>query len=110
MRIFERIALVVFLALLATTGVGASAAEQREDWPTHGWRRSSLEAQGMDSEVLAEAFDEIRRRQIAIHSLTIVRNGYLVLDAYFWPFQDNLPHDMASVTKSVTSTLVGVAI
>lgn len=64
----------------------------------------------MDSKVLAEAFDEIRRRQIAIHSLTIVRNGYLVLDAYFWPFQDNLLHDMASVTKSVTSTLVGVAI
>jgi CubicO group peptidase (beta-lactamase class C family) len=64
----------------------------------------------MDSTVLAEAFDEIRGRQIPIHSLTIIRNGYLVLDAYFWPFQDKLLHDMASVTKSVTSTLVGVAI
>src|SRR5256712_1897952 len=63
----------------------------------------------MDSRVLAEAFDYIRQRQIPIHSLTIVRNGYMVLDAYFWPFQDSLLHDMASVTKSVTSTLIGIA-
>ena len=110
MRVFERIAIVVFLTVLASTGTGVSAAAQQEEWPTQGWRRSSPEAQGMDSKVLAEAFDEIRRRRISIHSLTIVRNGYLVLDAYFWPFQDNLLHDTASVTKSVTSTLVGVAI
>ncbi|MEJ6000301.1 serine hydrolase domain-containing protein [Paucibacter soli] len=107
-RVLERIAIVAYLAALAITGVKAAA--QQEKWPTQGWPRSSPEAQGMDSEVLAEAFDEIRRRQIAIHSLTIVRDGYLVLDAYFWPFQDNLMHDMASVTKGVTSTLVGVAI
>jgi CubicO group peptidase (beta-lactamase class C family) len=110
MRVFERIAIVVFLAVLASTAIGVSAAAQQEEWPTQGWRRSSPEAQGMDSKVLAEAFDEIRRRQIAIHSLTVVRNGYLVLDAYFWPFQDKLLHDMASVTKSVTATLVGIAI
>ena len=110
MRVSGRIAIVVVVTALATTGTGVSAATQQQEWPTQGWRRSSAEAQGMDSNVLAEAFDEIRRRQIAIHSLTIVRHGHLVLDAYFWPFEDNLLHDMASVTKSVTSTLVGVAI
>jgi CubicO group peptidase (beta-lactamase class C family) len=110
MRVFERIAIVAFLTVLASTGPGVSAAAQPEEWPTQGWRSSSPESQGMDSKVLAEAFDEIGRRQIAIHSLTIVRNGYLVLDAYFWPFQDMLLHDTASVTKSITSTLVGVAI
>ena len=110
MRVSGRIAIVVVVTALATTGTGVSAATQQQEWPTQGWRRSSAEAQGMDSNVLAEAFDEIRRRQVAIHSLTIVRHGHLVLDAYFWPFEDNLLHDMASVTKSVTSTLVGVAI
>ncbi len=64
----------------------------------------------MDSRVLADAFDYIRQHQVPIHSLQIVRNGYLVLDAYFWPFQDGQLHDLASVTKSVTSTLVGIAI
>lgn len=64
----------------------------------------------MDSKVLADAFDYIHQHQVPIHSLQIVRNGYLVLDAYFWPFQDGQLHDLASVTKSVTSTLVGIAI
>ena len=39
----------------------------------------------------------------------IVRNGYVVLDAYFYPYNEKDIHDVASVTKSVTSTLVGVA-
>lgn len=64
----------------------------------------------MDSRVLAQAFDYIQQHQIPIHSLLIVRNGYIVLDAYFWPFADGQLHDLASVTKSVTSTLVGIAI
>jgi CubicO group peptidase (beta-lactamase class C family) len=110
MPLVRRIAIVGALAVLASAGTVTCAGAQLADWPTHSWHRSSPEAQGMDSRVLAEAFDEIRRRQIPIHSLTIVRNGYLVLDAYFWPFQDSLQHDMASVTKGVTSTLVGIAI
>jgi CubicO group peptidase (beta-lactamase class C family) len=64
----------------------------------------------MDSRTLADAFDYIRQHHVPIHSLQIVRNGYLVLDAYFWPFADSEPHDMASVTKSITSSLIGIAI
>ena len=64
----------------------------------------------MDSEVLADAFDHIREHHTPIHSLTIVRNGHVVLDAYFWPFQNGQFHDLASVTKSVTSTVAGIAI
>ena len=95
---------------LALLGPVPRAAAQETYWPTHGWQRSSPESQGMDSRVLAEAFDYIRQRQIPIHSLTIVRNGYIVLDAYFWPFQNRQVHDLASATKSITATLVGIAI
>src|SRR5438046_1461440 len=110
MRPIGRISIIGTLAAgLAGVGAVPRAAAQEVYWPTHGWRRSSPEAQGMDSRVLAEAFDYIRQRKIPIHSLQIVRNGSLVLDAYFWPFQDSLLHDVASVTKSVTSTLVGIA-
>jgi CubicO group peptidase (beta-lactamase class C family) len=42
--------------------------------------------------------------------LLIVRNGYVVLDAHFYPFQDGQIHDVASMTKSITSTLIGIAI
>jgi CubicO group peptidase (beta-lactamase class C family) len=64
----------------------------------------------MDSRALARAFDYVREHQIPIHSWLIVRNGYVVLDAYFYPFQEGLVHDGASMTKSITSTLVGIAI
>lgn len=81
-----------------------------EIWPTTGWSVSTPEAQGMDSDVLAAALSTLRARNIPIHSLLIVRNGHVVLDGYFFPYIDGQPHDVASVTKSVTSMLVGVAI
>ena len=70
---------------------------------------STPEAQGIDSNALASAIDQIRARQIPVHSLFVERNGYAVLDAYFFPFADGETHDLASVTKSVTSSLVGIA-
>ncbi|MDB6032640.1 MAG: 6-aminohexanoate-dimer hydrolase, partial [Verrucomicrobiales bacterium] len=42
--------------------------------------------------------------------IQLVRHGRLVLDAYFYPYDGRTRHDVASVTKSVTSTLVGLAI
>jgi CubicO group peptidase (beta-lactamase class C family) len=51
----------------------------------------------------------IRWRHLPVHSLLVERHGAIVLDAYFNPFADNQLHDVASVTKSVISTLVGIA-
>jgi len=79
-------------------------------WPTEQWSTSTPEEQGIDSRVLVEALDLIREKGINIHSLLIVRNGVLVLDACFYPYDGRTPHDVASVTKSITSTLVGLAI
>jgi CubicO group peptidase (beta-lactamase class C family) len=102
----------VALAVLPPT---ASVADmqareaQQTPWPTYGWTTSTPEAQGLDSEALADAMDTIHARRLPVHSLLIVRHGKLVLDAYFHPFGDNQLHDVASVTKSVVSTLVGIA-
>lgn len=70
---------------------------------------STPEAQGLDSNALAYAVETIRARHVPIHSLFVERNGYQVLDAYFFPFDDYERHDVASVTKSVVSTVVGIA-
>jgi CubicO group peptidase (beta-lactamase class C family) len=45
-----------------------------------------------------------------INSLLIIRNGYLVLESYFSPHSRTTIHDVASVTKSITSLLTGAAI
>jgi CubicO group peptidase (beta-lactamase class C family) len=70
---------------------------------------STPEAQGIDSNALAQTVQWIRANQIPIHSLFVERNGYTVLDAYFFPFKNNELHNVASVTKSVTSSLIGIA-
>jgi CubicO group peptidase (beta-lactamase class C family) len=98
------------LLLLNLALDGQSQPAERAYWPTHGWRTSSPEAQGMDSQVLARAFDYVRVNHIPIHSLLIVKNGYVVLDAYFFPYRKGQLHDGASMTKSVTSSLIGIAI
>lgn len=91
--------------LLAQGGPAASG-----EFPTAAWKTASPESQGLDSAVLAEALDDVRAKKIPAHGLLIVRNGLIVLDAYFYPYQGREVHDVASVTKSVTSILVGIAI
>jgi CubicO group peptidase (beta-lactamase class C family) len=79
-------------------------------WPTTGWRTSTPEAQGIDSEKLADLVLAIREQNIPVHSLLIIRNGYVVADATFYPYDGQTVHDVASVTKSVMTTLIGIAI
>ena len=100
------------LAVLATLDAAPRQNGKPKDpyWPDGRWRSSTPEAQGIDSNVLADAFDYVRAHGTRIHSLTIIRNGYSVLDARFFPFEANQLHDVASVTKSITTTLIGIAI
>jgi CubicO group peptidase (beta-lactamase class C family) len=84
--------------------------DEAVSWPTHGWLSSTPEAQGVDARVLARLFDFVRERRVPIHSLLIVRNGAIVLDASFFPCRSGDPHDLAPAAKGVTSTLIGIAI
>ena len=94
------------------TPTDVPAALGSDYWPTEGWRTSNPEEQGMDSELLAEAMDYLQEQKgFNIHSLLVIRNGYMVTDAYFYPFaQSRSLHDLASATKSFTSSLIGIAI
>jgi CubicO group peptidase (beta-lactamase class C family) len=74
------------------------------------WRSSTPEEHGVDSALLADALIAIRDQIPYIHSVTVVQDGSLVLDAYFYPYDGSSPHDVASVTKSITTTLVGIAV
>ena len=74
------------------------------------WKVSAPEEQGMNSLTLANAIKKFKRNNINIHSLLIIKNDHVVLDVCFYPFQNNYVHDLASVTKSITSLLIGIAI
>jgi CubicO group peptidase (beta-lactamase class C family) len=86
-------------------------------WPTEGWRISTPEDHGVSSVKLQEMYEylnstwELGILQIAIRSLLIVRNGYLIHEDYFSTFgKENTSGNIFSCTKSVTSTLIGIAI
>jgi len=79
-------------------------------WPTQGWRESTPEEQGFDSAKLAEGLQAIQNGDIAIDSLLAIRDGRVILDAYFYPYDGSTAHDLASVTKSVMTTLIGIAV
>jgi CubicO group peptidase (beta-lactamase class C family) len=81
-----------------------------EYWPTQGWKTSTPERQGMDSEPLVRLLEFVQETRLNLHSLLVIRHGYLVMEAYFYPFQPDLKHGLESCTKSVTAALIGVAI
>jgi len=64
----------------------------------------------MDSELLVRMFDHILQEQINFHSVLIVRNGYVVAEAYFPPYKRDTRHTTRSCGKSFTAALVGIAI
>jgi CubicO group peptidase (beta-lactamase class C family) len=107
------IALIVAgtIAWVITPGLRDPVAVAAPDyWPTNGWRTSTPEQQGFDSEKLAQALLDIQEQGSNIDSLLIIHNGYLVLDAHFAPYDGTFPHNLASVTKSVMTTLIGIAV
>jgi CubicO group peptidase (beta-lactamase class C family) len=81
----------------------ASRSFSTDYWPTHGWRATTPEVQGMDSGILADMVKTIRDEALNVDSITIVRNGYMVMDNYFYPFTENTKHSLRSASKSVMS-------
>jgi CubicO group peptidase (beta-lactamase class C family) len=71
--------------------------------------RSTPEAQGVPSAAVLEfvrAADQIN----ALHSFMIVRHGHVISEAWWKPEAADKPHILNSLTKSFTSTAVGLAI
>jgi CubicO group peptidase (beta-lactamase class C family) len=104
-------ALQIFLScILGNCGAAENTEEKDMYYPAGEWRTSTPEEQGMDSNLLLKMFETIQANKVPIHSVMIIRNGYLVCEAYFQPFHRDTRHDLFSATKSFTSSLVGIAI
>jgi CubicO group peptidase (beta-lactamase class C family) len=101
---------VLWTALAITCVANAQNTQSATYWPGEKWRTATPESQGLDSEALASAIDEVRQNQWGVHSLLVIRHGYVVADTDFYPYNSASPHDLASVTKTITSTLTGVAV
>jgi CubicO group peptidase (beta-lactamase class C family) len=102
--------ILVFVAcLLGLLPVPAFSSDQPY-WPDQTWRVSTPEEQGIDSTMIADMVQHIIRQQIAIHSFLLIRDSYLVTEAYFAPYSREVSHPLYSCTKSFTSALIGIAL
>src|ERR1044071_1032381 len=72
--------------------------------------RSTPEAQGVSSAGV-RAFVEAADRQVtSMHSFMLVRHGHVVAEGWWKPEGPDKPHVMHSLSKSFTSTAVGLAV
>lgn len=99
--------LLAFLITLSSYSLSPAAVNT---YPVNGWQTSTSEEQGIQSQVLANMIEEIKMKGYNIDSISIIRNGYMVLDAYFYPFSKGQRHIIRSCTKSIMSILIGIAI
>jgi CubicO group peptidase (beta-lactamase class C family) len=74
------------------------------------WEISSLKDEEVDPQKINELMLNILNGNIRdIHSVLIVKNGKLVLEDYFYGYTRHKTHSMMSVSKSITSILIGIA-
>ncbi len=78
-------------------------------WPTSGWKYASPAHVGMDGGRLQQMVDDIRGSSYEVDSAMVIKDGYIVLDEYFGEYGKDDLHIIYSCTKSVVSTIFGIA-
>ncbi len=75
------------------------------------WDTSSFKVQGIDESKIESMMDAILNETYSkIHSVLVVKKGKLIVEEYFYSFNQNNKHGIHSDTKSFTSALIGIAI
>src|SRR5580765_6607280 len=72
--------------------------------------RSTPERQGISSADILDFVDTADRQIDMMNSFILVRHGYVVGEGWWSPYDSATPHILYSLSKSFTSTAVGLAI
>jgi CubicO group peptidase (beta-lactamase class C family) len=72
--------------------------------------RSSPEQQGISSAEILAFLEAADKNIDSLHSIMILRHGQVVAEGWWSPYNPQSPHSLFSLSKSFTSTAVGLAI
>ena len=72
--------------------------------------RSTPESQGVSSAQLRKFVEAVDQKVHTMHSFMLVRHGQVVAEGWWKPETDEKPHVLWSLSKSFTSTAVGMAV
>src|SRR5579875_1099020 len=106
--VFRRDALMrelIAVCSVVLTAMTSQAAEKAAALP-----RSRPEAQGVSPSALVAFVDEANRKINSLHSFMFVRHGHVVAEGWWRPYDALSRHELYSLSKSFTSTAVGLAI
>ncbi len=78
-------------------------------------KRSTPEEQGIASKAMLNFLEALEKEtQLKtgheLHSIMILRHGYVVCEGWWAPYRKSVPHKLFSLSKSFTSTAVGLAV
>lgn len=72
--------------------------------------RSTPEAQGVSAQGILDFLNAVEKEKFELHSLMVLRHGHVVAEGWWEPYGPDLVHTMYSMSKSFTSTAVGLAV
>ncbi|MEW9701443.1 serine hydrolase domain-containing protein [Paenibacillus sp. SI8] len=72
--------------------------------------RSLPESQGIAAEAIARCLQDMERRGLELHSFMLVRHGHVISEGWWAPYAPERPHMLFSLSKSFTSTAIGLLV
>lgn len=72
--------------------------------------RSQPEAQGISSTGITNFLETLQEQNVELHSFMLLRHGHVVSEGWWAPYAANLPHMLYSLSKSFTSSAIGLAV
>lgn len=72
--------------------------------------RCTSESQGIPSAAISAFVEDIQQNVHELHSFMLLRHGAVVAEGWWSPYAPELPHMLFSLSKSFTSTAVGLAV
>lgn len=72
--------------------------------------RKSPEELGVSPLKISDFLSEMQSRSIELHSFMLLRHGCVAAEGWWAPYEPQLPHMLFSLSKSFTSTAIGIAV
>lgn len=64
---------------------------------------------GVSSDKVLELLNYFEENKMRVDTMMIVRDGKVACESYWYPNASDTPHDMYSLSKSITATAIGIA-
>lgn len=82
---------------------------EKEYWPTSAWKSVSPQTIGIDPDNFT-LLHQYAQEESKVRSVLIVQSGSIIFEKYYHGGGQHIYHNINSVTKNITSTLVGIAL